>query len=56
MILPKAEFIRRFSFLFCRKGLRECGILRSSWKTGKLQDLQTVLKKTHSGDKTENFA
>lgn len=45
MILPKAEFIRRFSFLFCRKGLREYGILSSFWKREKLKDLQTVKKK-----------
>nr|WP_317197138.1 transposase [Empedobacter stercoris] len=47
MVLPNHEFIRRFSLHILPKRfvrIRHCGILSSSWKRGKLQDLQKQLK------------
>ncbi|STD58742.1 IS91 family transposase [Empedobacter falsenii] len=47
MVLPNHEFIRRFSLHILPKRfvrIRHYGILSSSWKRGKLQDLQKQLK------------
>ena len=47
MILPNEEFIRRFSLHILPKRfvrIRHYGILSSSWKRGRLQDLQQQLK------------
>ena len=47
MILSNVEFIRRFSMHILPKRfvrIRHYGILSSSWKRGKLQDLQASLK------------
>ena len=47
MTLSNVEFIRRFSMHILPKRfvrIRHYGILSSSWKRGKLQDLQASLK------------
>ncbi len=47
MLLPNVEFIRRFSLHIlpkCFVRIRHYGILSSSWKRGRLQDLQKQLK------------
>ena len=46
MTLSNIEFVRRFSFHILPKRfvrIRHYGILSSSWKQGKLQDLQSEL-------------